>query len=177
VCSCLLALLLLLAGCTIQRTLLDDSAADTLGTAEQELDFWDELATRRVVTNNDALHGLLLLEGAADVTEGYAGRLELAHQRGWLSAGAAPPANESATVGLVSTAVCDILDIEGGLLMRLVGGTPRYCTREVVYLGIVPDRTENQSLSGLEFVDLVRRAAELKPEPAPALEGRAGDGR
>ena len=48
-----------------------------------------------------------------------------------------------------------IMDIKGGLTMCLLGPSPRYCTRELVYLEIIPNRTENQSLSGLEFIELV----------------------
>jgi hypothetical protein len=166
----------LLAGCAAQRTTLDASVADVHAAADLELDFWDELATRRVVTNNDALHGLLLLAGG-DAAADYAGRVELGRQRGWLGRGAAPPANQSATVGMVSVALCDILEIRGGLLMHLVGPWPRYCTRELIYLGIIPDRTENQSLTGLEFVDLVRRAADSPQQARAAASGPAPAGR
>ncbi|MCZ6543072.1 MAG: hypothetical protein O6768_05350, partial [Planctomycetota bacterium] len=45
----------------------------------------------------------------------------------------------------------------GGLTMRLFGPSPRYCTRELIFMDILPQRTEHQSLSGLEFIDLVGR--------------------
>ncbi len=144
------------AGCAMERTVLEDSAVDAFGGVESELDFWDELATRRVVTNDDALHGLLLLAGE-DGGADYASRLEAARGRGWISESASPPKNESAAVGMIAVAVCDILDIEGGVTMRLFGHLPRYCTRELVFLEIIPGRTENQSLSGLEFIDLAGR--------------------
>ena len=144
------------AGCAIERTMLEDSAVDAFGSVEAELDFWDDLATRRVVTNDDALHGLLLLAGE-DGGIDYAARLEAARGRGWLPESTSPPKNESAAVGMIAVAVCDILEIEGGVTMRLLGPLPRYCTRELVFLEIIPGRTENQSLSGLEFIDLAGR--------------------
>ncbi len=153
-----LALLLLLAGCAgTPRTVLDDSAADAYAAPEAELDYWDGVAERRVVTNNDALHGLLLVAGA-DAGDSYEGRVSAAFDRGWLAGvKQVAPANESASVGLIAVAVCDILGERGGLTMRLLGPSPRYCTRELVYREIIPARTENQSLSGPEFVDLVGR--------------------
>ncbi len=112
------------AGCAMERTVLEDSAVDAFGGVEAELDFWDELATRRVVTNDDALHGLLLLAGE-DGGADYAARLDAARGRGWLSESASPPKNESAAVGMIAVAVCDILDIEGGVTMRVLGHVPR----------------------------------------------------
>ncbi len=109
------------------------------------------------MTNHDALHGLLLLADGSDPHETYEQRLANARSRGWIATHAAPPANESAEVGMMAMAVCDILSIKGGLTMRLMGPSPRYCTRELIFLEILPPRSERLSLSGLEFIDLVGR--------------------
>ncbi len=144
-----------LAGCA--RTVLESSVVDQWPTYEENLDYWEALETQRILTVNDVLHGLLLLTDGTDVHVTYEGRLEDARQRGWVSPDAAPAPNESATVGMVAVASCEILAIKGGLTMRVFGPSPRYCTRELVFLEIIPPRTENQSLSGLEFIDLVGR--------------------
>jgi len=176
-------------GCAAERTVLEDSAVDIHGDYESELDFWDNLATRRVVTNDDALYGLLLV-GGAEPTGGYEARLAAARERGWIPERAGALKDESATVGMVSVAVCDILDVQGGITMRLLGRSPRYCTREVVYLELMPLRSEYQSLSGLEFIDLVSRVEDAMvqengspevvapegPEEAGAGEEEAGEG-
>ena len=53
---------LLLTGCdAFQRTTIEDSAVRTHPEASEDFEFWDALAKQSVVTNNDALHGLLLL--------------------------------------------------------------------------------------------------------------------
>ncbi len=39
----LLLLVLMAGGCTIERMVHDDSAADALGALDDELDFWDEV--------------------------------------------------------------------------------------------------------------------------------------
>lgn len=158
------------AGCSLQRTVLDDSVVDTYGGPEEDLDFWDAVIERPVVTNDDALHGLLMLADGADPAGGYDARLAEAKRRGWLDAEASPRRNASASMGMMSVAVCDILAIEGGLMMHLAGRRPRYCTREIVHLGIVPNRTENQSLTGLEFADLVRRVADRRTHVARGEE-------
>jgi hypothetical protein len=160
-----------LAGCAVERTVLEDSAVDAYPGYEAELDFWDELATRSVVTNNDALYGLLLVSGEESPPAEYEGRLTAARARGWLGGEDAPPMNESAAVGLIAVAVCDILDIKGGLTMRVFGPSGRYCTRELVYREYIPRRTDNQSLSGLEFIDLLSR---VEDEMRPPAEEEAG---
>jgi hypothetical protein len=152
----LTALVLALGGCAVERTVLEDSAAETLGAPDDELDFWDDLATRSVVTNHDAIHGLLLAAGTTS-DDDFAARLEAARHRGWIGEDENPDPNESASVGMISYAVCDILDIDGGVTMRIFGPSRRYCTRELVFLKLIPLRTEAQSLTGLEFIDLMGR--------------------
>ena len=79
--SCLI-LLLCLAGCA--RTMLESSIVDDTGLLEDELEFWSRLEERRVVTNNDALHGLYLMADGSDPYVTYEQRLGEARQRGWL---------------------------------------------------------------------------------------------
>ena len=160
-------LLLALGGCTIERTVHDDSAADAMGSMDAELDFWDEVAGRHSVTNNDALHGLLMLAGDAgaddadDDNGSYARRLRLARERGWLGEDQELDPNETATVGLMAMATCEILEMKGGMSARLFGPSPRSCTRELIHRRMIPARTDNQALTGLEFIDLVGRAEDF----------------
>ncbi len=158
-----------MVGCA--RTVLESSAVDDWPGNEAELEYLEALETQRVVTNHDALHGLLLLADGADPHETYEQRLADARQRGWLARDAAPEANESAAIGMMAVAACDILAIKGGLTMRLLGPSPRYCTRELIFLDILPPRTEHQSLSGLEFIDLLGRIEDRLGEESRGREG------
>lgn len=155
------------AGCsrtTLERSVVDDRFGD-------EQAFWTDLETRRVVTNNDALHGFFITADGADPNPTYEDRLAAARERGWITDAFQPdshPANESATVGELSVVACRIADIKGGLTMRLLGPTPRYAAKELVYMEILPDRADNQSMSGLEFIDFVAR---VQDRIRPAGEG------
>jgi hypothetical protein len=160
----LLVVLIGLGGCA--RTVLESSVVDAAPGAEAELDFWEGLEQQRIVTVNDTLHALLLFADDGGSFATYDERLTEAKRRKWLSASADPAANESVTVGLVAVAACRILDVKGGLTMRLLGPTPRYCTRELVFLEILPPRTEHQSLSGLELIDVVGRLEDRLGGPA-----------
>ncbi|MBT8484023.1 MAG: hypothetical protein HKO59_04680 [Phycisphaerales bacterium] len=155
-------------GCALSRTVLDDSVVDRFADPEQELDFWDELATRPVVTNNDALHALLLMTEEEVASPSYESRVAEAVRRGWMSDARRPPEHASATVGMIAMAACDLIDARGGVTMLVFGPSPRVCTKELVFLELLPPRSENQSLSGLEFIDLVNR---LEVEQAETTAG------
>lgn len=156
-CLPVLVLLLSIPGCAMQRTVIDQSGVDVYPATEDELDFLDHVATLPVATNNDVLHGLFLLEQSDLVGQHYDRYLFEARRRGWIAEEAFPSPNESARIGMIAMAACDLLNIKGGMSMRLFGPFPRACTRELVYLEMIPLRTENQSLSGLEFIDLLSR--------------------
>lgn len=157
-----------LAGCArtaVERSVVDDRFGD-------EQAFWTDLETRRVVTNNDALHGFFITADGADPHATYEDRLLAARERGWIREAFEPasrPANESATVGDLSVLACRIANVKGGLTMRLLGPTPRYAAKELVYMGVLPDRGENQSMSGLEFIDFVARVQDLARPPGAGI--------
>lgn len=142
-------------GC--ERSRVEDSAIEKFPRQTQELDFLDALMGQVVVTNGDALHGLIAFADGADLASTYAGRVEVAKRKGWLPGGWDRPPEESAQVGWMAVAACRILGVKGGLTMRLTGPTPRYATKELVFMEVLPLRTDNQSLSGKEFVDFLNR--------------------
>ena len=82
--------------------------------------------------------------------------MALAREKGWLdgTSGTLEP-NESASVGVLSVAGCRILEIQGGLTMRVFGDSPRYCTRELNSMGILPGLTPNEAMTGLEFITFI----------------------
>ena len=146
--------LVLWSGCTMKRTNLTDTAVDQYPGPEETLDYWDVLETQSITTNNDALHGLILfVDGDDGLLETYPERVTRARELGWMSStGEVPPAQDSATVGLIAVAGCHILDIQGGLSMTLWGKTPRYCLRELVHISVLPGIGEHEALSGAEFI-------------------------
>jgi hypothetical protein len=148
-------LLLALAGC--KPYVMSSSAVDTYGKADQEIDFLAAVEKMPAVTNNDALHAFLLLQDGDDTCPDYAGRVQEGVRRGWLSKGEPKLPNEAARVGWMATAGCVVMNVKGGLTMRVIGPVPRYATKELVYMEILPLRTENQVLTGSEFVDYLNR--------------------
>jgi len=133
------------------------SAVDTYPKADQEIDFLAAVEKMPAVTNNDALHAFLLLQDGNDPNADYASRVQEGIRRGWLPRGSDRLADEAARVGWMATAGCTVMDVKGGFTMHLFGPVPRYATKELVFMEILPLRTENQVLTGAEFVDYLNR--------------------
>jgi hypothetical protein len=160
-----LALVLLLMAAACGRSTLKGSVVDehTGGDEFAEMEFWDGLAEVRAVSNNDALHALLL--GLADKSApDYPGRLQEARTRGWVKKEDPMPANETARVGFVARAVCTEADIEGGLTMRLFGGGERYAVKELNDRGWLPEMSPNQVISGLQLISLLSETEDYLEE-------------
>lgn len=181
-------LVVLLAGC--RPYVMSSSAVDQFPKADQELDFLAAVEKMPAVTNNDAFHALLMLQDGQDPSADFAERRAEGLRRRWIRNWDATSANEAAKVGWMASAGCRVMQVEGGLTMRLfdpmVGPLPRYATRELVYMEVLPLRTENQILTGAEFVDYLnrldrlagknRRARQDSPLGVPAGEAATSPG-
>jgi len=149
---------LLLVGCL--RSEVSVSVVERFPGDQDTPDFWSEVAVATVVTNDDALHGLYLLADGTDPFGSFPDRAREARERGWVG-GEELAAREAAHYGAIAVAIYDILHLRGGVTLRIFGPSQRYCARELASQGIAPARSEQQSLSGLEFIDLMRRCQEL----------------
>ena len=178
------ALLAMLGAC--KPYVMTNSAVEQFPKADQEIEFLAAVEKMPAVTNNDALHAFLVLQDGDDRSADYEARRAEGVRRRWIDAGALPNPNEAAKVGWMATAGCRVMQVNGGLTMHLFGPVPRYATRELVYMEILPLRTENQVLTGSEFVDYLNRLGRLagrnrrdKPESplgVPAGESAASPG-
>src|SRR5437773_811284 len=121
-----------------------------------QLDYWHELATKRLVSNDEAFHGLLLYLDETDNAGSYPQRVAALKSRGLLARGFNRPSDEALERGTLAVAVARMLNIKGGVTMRLLGGTnPRYAMRELEYRDIFPPSSTNQIFTGSEFVGVI----------------------
>jgi hypothetical protein len=125
----------------------------------RDVAFWHRLPERSAITNDEGLHGLLGFVLGDDPAKTYDARVKLAIQKGLLPSGFSEPINATMTKGTLAYGLARYLDVKGGVMMRVSGGSGRYATRELTYLGILPeDSTDNQSISGLDFVGVISKA-------------------
>ena len=143
--------------CACQTYMMKSSAVDQFPAPQQEIEFLDALEDMPAVTNNDALHGFLILEDGKDSSNDYQDRVVEGVRRKWLSSSFDEQANAAAHVGWMAGAGCRIMKIRGGLTMMIFGPVDRYAVKELIYMDILPLRTDNQSLSGAEFIDYINR--------------------
>lgn len=175
-----------LSGCGLhERTTIESPAVMQFPTDADSLDFWDTLETQSVTTNDDALHGLLLFVNTQPPATNWAQRVAAAQSRGWLEAGDTTlEPLESAQMGFLAVCMCHALDVQGGLSLRLWGRVPRYCTRELVHMGLIPGITEHEALTGAEFIALLGAAEQRQftdrawaaHDSAAASADASGDG-
>lgn len=132
-----------------------------------QMAFWHTLGERPVVSNDEAFHAMLLFLDGKDEAADYTARVEAMKQRALLPRHFDQPANLAVRRGDVAVAVCRILEIKGGVVMRLTGLTPRYCTRELEYLKIYSHSSPNQTFSGGDFLSLIGKVEDMQ-----TLKGR-----
>jgi len=166
----LVAALGLLGGCQAAKV-AEPLTAELAGNDPQSrVAFWHTLAERPVVSNDEAWHGLLLLVDDQDPAEDYAGRVEQLKSRDMLPAGFDRPADEAVRRGDLAIAICRILKINGGVIMRIIGPIPRYATRELVYREIYQISSPQQTFSGTQFLAVIGRVEDLQPVSAVKTE-------
>lgn len=170
-----MALAVLCSGCAHHNARISQALPEQLyaSNAEAQMDFWHTVAERKLTSNDEAFHGLLLYFDGSDPTRSYAERVRLLKSRRMLAATFDRPADEAVTRGTLAIAIARALPIKGGVMMRLTGGAdPRYATRELQSAGVFPVSSLNQLFSGAEFVGVVGKLDDYQHGVAAPVTGR-----
>jgi hypothetical protein len=155
--SLILVLLLLLTGChgpKVAAPLTQELGKDDPDT---QMEFWHRLGERPMTSNDDAFHGLLLYMDGKDASPDYTARVNTLKSRKILPQRFDRPGDEAITRGNLAMALLKVTQIRGGLMLLVLGPTPRYATRELVYNGLYPPSSPNQTFSGSEYVGIIGR--------------------
>jgi hypothetical protein len=163
------ALMLLLAGC--QSAKVSDPLTASIGGNDpgEQVEFWHRLAERPVTSNDEAFHGLLLFLDDRDPANDYAGRVAELRRRKMLPGGFDAPATDAVERGTLAVALVRALDIRGGVLMRLLGPTRRYATKELQFAEVFPPSSSGQTFSGSEFLGIISRAENYQQRRATGV--------
>jgi hypothetical protein len=129
---------------------------------DAQLSFWHELTDEPVTTNDQAFHGLLLYIDGKDDSADYAARVATLKSRKMLPKHFNEPATAAVRRGNVAVAIMRVLHERGGVMTTLLGPTPRYAVRELMFLDVYPPSTPNQSFSGNEFVGIIGRVEDYQ---------------
>lgn len=130
--------------------------------AVQELAFWHQLPSRSAVSNDEGFHGLILLADGRDPSGSYDARVALLKAKGWLPDSFDEPGDLAMQRGRLASLVVQMLEIRGGVMMNVFGPTPRYATRELAYIGLIPPfSSELQAINGLEYMGVISKAQDF----------------
>lgn len=129
---------------------------------EAQMEFWHALPERRVASNDEAFHALLLFIDGADPAADYDTRVQAMRDRKMLPAAFNGTAGEAVKRGTLAVALARALEVKGGLSMRLFGPTPRYAVRELQYAGLFPQSSPQQTFSGPELLGIIARAEDFQ---------------
>jgi hypothetical protein len=162
-------ILLPLTGCRTAR--VADPLTASIGGNDpgEQVEFWHQLAERPVTSNDEAFHGLLLFIDGQDPANDYAGRVAELKRREMLADDFDEPANEAVERGTLAVALVRALGIRGGVLMRLLGPTRRYATRELQFVEVFPPSSPRQTFSGSEFLGIIARAEDYQKRRATGI--------
>ena len=156
-------LLLFGAGCAstpgVAEPLKPELAADT---PDAQMEFWHTLPERRIASNDEAFHALLLFVDGADPAADYDARVQALKDRKMIPADFNGAQAAAVKRGTVAVAIARALEIRGGLSMRLFGPTPRYAVRELQYMNLFPQSSPQQTFSGQELLGILGRAEDYQ---------------
>lgn len=136
-----------------------------------QMEFWHQLSGRTIVSNDEAYHGLLLFLDGDDAAGDYGGRIEALKGRGLMRGDFDAPAEEAVTRGDLAVGLMRGLGISGGVMSRLFKHSPRYATRELVYLNIYPASSDQQTFTGAQFLGVIALAEDYEALEASVEEG------
>ena len=173
-------LLFIITGC--HTAAVSESVASKFGGADPDdtIEFWHALGDRSIACYDDAFHGLLIYLDGEDKSESYATRVDTLKSRGLLAPGFNAPPTQAVDRGTLAVAIAKSLKIKGGLMMRVTGVAPRYAVRELMYEGVYPPSSPNQTFSGAEFLGVMgkmedwQRGQAAVEVPAEKLPGEGG---
>jgi hypothetical protein len=172
--------LLLLSGCHqahVDQPLPKELLAND---PDSQIEFWHRLTDQPVCSNDEAFHGLLLYLDNEDKAASYEERVQTLKSRKLLLPGFNQPADVAVTRGTLAVALCQALDIKGGVTMRLLGPSDRYSSRELQFMGLFPPGSPQQTFSGNEYVGIIGRIEDYQrgnaaDKPASEMQGHDGE--
>lgn len=166
---------LLLTGCRSAEVANPLTETTSGNETAAQMEFFHTLAERKITSNDEAFHALLLFLDGADPADTYKGRVAVLKERGMLGNGFDQPANQAISRGTFARAICVALEIKGGLTMRLAGPQPRYAMLELQDMNLFPAGSVNQTFTGNEILTLIGKAEDYQRDHANVERVKTGD--
>jgi hypothetical protein len=169
--SFLFLILAFIGGCAMPR--VPQPLTQTVGgnDADMQAEFWYQMSERPLACNDEAFHALLLYLDNTDPANDYTTRVAELRRRKMLPTRFDRPGDEGVERGTFAVALVQAMRIKGGVMLTMLGPTPRYATRELQYLNLYPPSSPEQGFSGTELVGIIGRVEDYQrgnPANVPA---------
>jgi hypothetical protein len=155
----LLAAIILIGGCGSGGI---RGAGATLPADEDSSAFADRLSSQEVVTQNDAMRGVVMLLDGEDRYTTFQQRAHGLRDRGVVDASWDLDADAPVTRGQYAYMIHQAAGLPDCVMTALLGPSQRYCLRELQYRGVMVSGAPYAVINGLEYVSVLRRADEYK---------------
>ncbi len=162
--SLLLACVMPLAmtGCQsaqVTENLTEQYAGNNL---DSQMNFWHSLNDKKLISNDEAFHGALLFYCGEDHSKNYDERVWRLKEDGFLPDSFSGADNEAITRGQLAALLAKMVELDGGVMMRIFGPTPRYALKEMVALRIFPTSSSQQVLNGAQYLEIMGRVEDYQ---------------
>jgi len=155
-----LAAVVALGGCASTRlTVVGENA--TLPEGENSAAFLDRISSQDTITENDAMRGIMMLDGG-DKVGTFKQRVDLLVDKKVLNPKGDYDAARELSRGKLAYMICRACGLSGGLIMRVTGSSERYCLRELQYRQMMTPGSASTKVSGMEFASVLTRADTYK---------------
>jgi hypothetical protein len=114
-------------------------------------DYFRRLVKQSRARKVDGVYTVMVLLGKEKEFKTFPEELAYLEKNGYIPQGKRWDLNASLTKGELAFMLCKVLEIKGGIHMRLFGVSPRYALAELVYMGLMTQGREADVVTGREL--------------------------
>jgi hypothetical protein len=129
---------------------------------DSQMNFWHSLNDKKLISNDEAFHGVMLFYCGEDHSKNYEERIWRLSEDSFLPSEYKGKENEAITRGQLASVLAKMLKVKGGVMMQVFGAQPRYALKEMVALNIFPTSSSQQVLNGAQFIEIMGRAEDYQ---------------
>ncbi len=154
----MLIILLLLAGCASVPGPIHNPAASNAGSAS----FARSVLDKQEVSFHDGMRGVILFAVGKRLDMSYQSCIKFLSEKQMIGDHWPDKYKEDSplTRGMLANMLVRVMGIRGGVTMQVFGPGQRYALRECQKLGIIQKGSQNSTVSGREFLSILRKAGE-----------------
>ena len=126
-----------------------------------DIAYLSQLASRQVVYGSDACKTIMLLLGVEDDYLDVTSQVAFLKEKGYLPEKYHDSFDPDAPLrrGLAAYIFYNILELKGGVILRIFGPSERYAIKELAFEGILVEGNTNDIISGAELVSILTQSA------------------